>query len=61
MRKANERRLVVILFVLVMTTFSVAQQQSSKLDILYQGLKATASQFYSPLAVLAPANTAPAN
>ena len=35
----NERNLVVILFVMVLITFSFAQRESKKLDKIYYGLK----------------------
>lgn len=52
MKKVHERRLVVILFVLVMITFSVAQRESRKLDALYKGLSAVAPRLSAPLAFL---------
>lgn len=43
----SEQNLVIILFVMVLTTFSFAQQDSKKLEKLYMGFKANNS---SPLA-----------
>jgi hypothetical protein len=44
----SERNLVIILFVLVLITFSFAQRESSKLDKIYIGFKIkTASPFVS--------------
>ncbi|MBS1574904.1 MAG: hypothetical protein JST09_06330 [Bacteroidetes bacterium] len=35
----NERNLVIILFVMVLVTFSLAQKESKKLDKIYYGFK----------------------
>jgi hypothetical protein len=35
----NERNLVVILFIMVLITFSFAQRESKKLDKIYYGFK----------------------
>ena len=35
----NERNLVVILFVMVMVTFSLAQKESEKMNKMYYGFK----------------------
>ncbi|MEJ0102692.1 MAG: hypothetical protein WDO19_09110 [Bacteroidota bacterium] len=44
----NERNLVVILFVMVMVTFSFAQKESEKMDKMYYGFKIrTASPYVS--------------
>jgi len=43
----SERNLVIILFVMVLITFSFAQQDSKKLEKLYMGFKVNTS---SPLA-----------
>ena len=44
----SERNLVVILFILVLVTFSLAQRESRKLDKIYMGFKInTASPYVS--------------
>jgi len=44
----NERNLVVILFIMVMVTFSFAQKESEKMDKMYYGFKIrTASPYVS--------------
>ena len=44
----SERNLAVILFILVLITFSLAQRESKKLDKIYMGFKiGTASPYVS--------------
>jgi hypothetical protein len=50
MRKSilSEKGLVVILFVLVFLTFSFAQQDTKKIERLYQGSASSATPFDKP-------------
>ncbi|MEO6612328.1 MAG: hypothetical protein ABIT05_06305 [Chitinophagaceae bacterium] len=40
----SERNLVVVLFVMVLITFSLAQEDSKKMERMYSGAKATGSR-----------------
>jgi hypothetical protein len=54
----NERNLVVILFVMVLITFSFAQQESKKMDKIFYGFKVTAASPYVSAKTKSHASTA---
>lgn len=50
MRRLNERKIVVVLFVMVIITFAFAQNDTTKMEKAYQGITKKASPAIQPIA-----------
>ena len=48
-RILSEKNLVIVLFVMVLITFSLAQEDTRKMEKAYTGFNATASSFFVTL------------
>lgn len=51
----SERNIVVVLFVMVLVTFSLAHEDTKKMEQIYQGMNSSTASFDTPLTKETPA------